>query len=600
MPDRVLIAGYYGRRNAGDEAILAGMLADLRQACPGAAFTVVSGDPDVTRQLHGVDVVSWADLAGLVEAVRRSSLVIVGGGGLFHDYWGVDPAAVLTERQAGIGQYAAPIVLAQMGKPSLLYAVGVGPLRTPEGRALTRDVFAAADAVTVRDAGSRAVLADVGCDAARVEIVPDPAFHLPRGDDVAVEGALRNLPRPVLGVALRPWAFGVDPEAWQGEVAAALDAHLRLRGGTALFVPLQDGEHEVEDDVAVSRAVMARMACGGRAALAPSQLDPLQRFRLLGRCDRVLAMRLHGVVAALRGGAPVVALAYDPKVEPLMDAAGLAAASLPPEAWRRERIVDALARGGESPRASPVAAGRGAEIVLDLLRRGPVPAPRREAAVRGLALEKVAEVLRLEREVVAQAAEIARLDRVNAAQAAELRKLEEGRARHSSKIEHLQRTADQLTAERNRLEFDYQSLNRSLGVNLVRHYWRALSSLAPEGSRRRAWYRIAHRSMRSALKLASRPLGLSRVVDLWGRIEGGSRTASGDLPADGVGGVVGASSHLAGFYSGRESSHLGVSKAVIFSATQLMENEGRRPAAGALLVSADVSVLDLGCRSYGG
>jgi polysaccharide pyruvyl transferase CsaB len=434
MPDRVLIAGYYGYGNSGDEAILGGMLADLRQACPEAAFTVVSGDPDATRQLHGVDVVSWADLAGLVEAVRRSSLIIVGGGGLFHDYWGVDPAAVLTERQAGIGQYAAPIVLAQMmGKPSLLYAVGVGPLRTPEGRAITRDVFAAADAVTVRDAGSRAVLADLGCNVARVEIVPDPAFHLPRGDDVAVEGALRNLPRPVLGVALRPWAFGVGPEAWQGEVAAALDAHLGLRGGTALFVPMQDGEHEVEDDVAVSRAVMARMACGGQAALAPSQLDPLQRFRLLERCDAVLGMRMHALVAALRGGAPVVALAYDPKVTALMEAAGLGAWALPPEQWEPGLIAERL-RGADGVPGAGVGclkewcsrAGESARLAARLLAEGlPEPAPA-EAALRRAALEKVLAVQslealarRLEGRLAEQAEEMEALRRRGAAELAE-------------------------------------------------------------------------------------------------------------------------------------------------------------------------------------
>ena len=131
----VLIAGYYGRRNAGDEAILGGMLAELRALLGGVRFRVVSWNPDETRSLHGIEALPWQDVPGLIEAVRQAALVVVGGGGLFHDYWGVDPSAMLTDRQAGIAQYAAPILLAQvLGKPSLLYAVGVGPLRTAEGR----------------------------------------------------------------------------------------------------------------------------------------------------------------------------------------------------------------------------------------------------------------------------------------------------------------------------------------------------------------------------------------------------------------------------------------------------------------------------------
>ncbi|OGO13766.1 MAG: hypothetical protein A2Y93_12530, partial [Chloroflexi bacterium RBG_13_68_17] len=433
----VLIAGYYGRRNAGDEAILGGMLAELR-ALPGEVrFQVVSWNPEETQRLHGIEALAWQDVPGLIEAVRQAALVVVGGGGLFHDYWGVDPSAMLTDRQAGIAQYAAPILLAQvLGKPSLLYAVGVGPLRTAEGRQLTRDLFAAADAATVRDGGSRALLAELGCAVDSVAVVPDPAFHLPRiPQDPALARALDGLPRPVLGVALRPWAFGVDPEAWQGEVAGALDTFLVSQGGTALFVPLQYGEHEIEDDVAVSRAVITRMARGGQAVRAPADLDPLQRFRLLETCDRVLAMRLHGVVAALRGEAPVVALAYDPKVASLMEAAGLAGASLPPEAWQRERIVEARARAGKSPRGSPIAAGRGHEMVLELLRRGPQPPSRQEAAVRVLALEKVADVLRLEGKVNAQTAEIGRLEHARAIQADEINRLEWERGELAAAIE---------------------------------------------------------------------------------------------------------------------------------------------------------------------
>ncbi len=411
MPERILIAGYYGRRNAGDEAILAGMLADLRSERPDLGFTVVSGDPEATRRLHGVEAVPWSDLEGLIEAVRAASLVLVGGGGLFHDYWGVDPSSVLTSRQAGIAEYGAPLVLARLlGKPCALYGVGVGPLRTREGRELTQQLVALADGVTVRDEASREVLASIGCDTARVEVTADPAFGLPetplRED---LEAFLATLPRPILGVSLRHWSIGVSQADWESAVGKALDLVLAGVGGTTLFVPLQDGTIEVEDDVSVCRSVMAQMGRAGEACLAPSDLDPLQRFQLLEHCDLVVGMRLHAVLAAVRGGVPCVGLAYDPKVLGLMEQAGWKDACLAltmlladalfqqlRDAWEtRAACGEALATAGARMRE---AARRNAAVALQAMSQ---PRQLREAEelISRLALERVTAAHGLEAEL---------------------------------------------------------------------------------------------------------------------------------------------------------------------------------------------------------
>ena len=98
---RIVIAGYYGYGNTGDEAILIGMLRDLRAVDPNLDFVVVSGDPDQTQALHGVGSVLSTDVVGIAEGVRQSDLVILGGGGLFQDYWSADPGNMLTPKHAG-------------------------------------------------------------------------------------------------------------------------------------------------------------------------------------------------------------------------------------------------------------------------------------------------------------------------------------------------------------------------------------------------------------------------------------------------------------------------------------------------------------------
>ncbi len=51
------MAGYYGFGNAGDEAILASLLDDIRAELPDVSVTVTSADVDATSALHDVAAV---------------------------------------------------------------------------------------------------------------------------------------------------------------------------------------------------------------------------------------------------------------------------------------------------------------------------------------------------------------------------------------------------------------------------------------------------------------------------------------------------------------------------------------------------------------
>ena len=68
----VVISGYYGSRNAGDEAMLAAMVEVLSDLDPKVNITVISANPQDTRQRHGVKAVGWLDLAGILGALRST------------------------------------------------------------------------------------------------------------------------------------------------------------------------------------------------------------------------------------------------------------------------------------------------------------------------------------------------------------------------------------------------------------------------------------------------------------------------------------------------------------------------------------------------
>ena len=52
MAKRIVISGYYGFGNTGDEAVLAGMLASFRQLNLDVHVTVLSANPQRTEKEH--------------------------------------------------------------------------------------------------------------------------------------------------------------------------------------------------------------------------------------------------------------------------------------------------------------------------------------------------------------------------------------------------------------------------------------------------------------------------------------------------------------------------------------------------------------------
>ena len=77
----ILVAGYYGFGNVGDEAILSAILTDLRKQREGLEFIVISSNPEETAASHNVRSVHWKEINALMDAARECDLIILGGGG---------------------------------------------------------------------------------------------------------------------------------------------------------------------------------------------------------------------------------------------------------------------------------------------------------------------------------------------------------------------------------------------------------------------------------------------------------------------------------------------------------------------------------------
>ncbi len=85
---KIVVSGYYGFGNAGDEAILEAMLRDVRALAPAVRVVVLSGDPADTSARFGVEAVPRMNPGAVMRALRGADLFLSGGGSLLQDATG--------------------------------------------------------------------------------------------------------------------------------------------------------------------------------------------------------------------------------------------------------------------------------------------------------------------------------------------------------------------------------------------------------------------------------------------------------------------------------------------------------------------------------
>src|SRR5690606_3928290 len=126
--------------NIGDEAILDGIIGQLRSTLP-VEITVFSQNPADTLRRHQVEhaiPVRSMTRKEITPEIKKLDLFILGGGGILYD------------RDAQ--RYLREVWIAhECGVPVFVYAISAGPLTLSAPRQHVRDALSKAAVVTVRD-----------------------------------------------------------------------------------------------------------------------------------------------------------------------------------------------------------------------------------------------------------------------------------------------------------------------------------------------------------------------------------------------------------------------------------------------------------------
>jgi polysaccharide pyruvyl transferase CsaB len=305
---RVGISGSYGGLNLGDEAILEGIVKELRRALP-VEITVFSRQPQDTLARHGVErAVPVRELSRdeVIPEIERLDLFILGGGGILFD------------GEAHL--YLREVTLAQERQvPVMVYAVSAGPLRDPAAQKLTRTCLNRAAVVTVRERRALQVLEEIGVQR-EIEVTADPALLLepePLPPDVLRRESLEG--RRLVGVSVRePGAAAPDLDVhhYHALLANAADYMVDRLDADLVFVPMERQALDMQH----CHAVVAQMAHAQRATVLKGEYTAGQMLTIIGHFAFAVGMRLHFLIFAALQRVPFVALPYASKVTGFLEA----------------------------------------------------------------------------------------------------------------------------------------------------------------------------------------------------------------------------------------------------------------------------------------
>ena len=306
---RVLISGYYGFNNIGDESILRTMIDNLRAKFDDIEITVLSQNPRDTMEKYDVYAVERMSLPQIAKAVRRCDVLIFGGGSLLQD----------VTSSSSIFYYLTIICMAQFfRKKVLLYSQGVGPIHCSSNRKLTSLCLKKVDEIAVRDEASVKLLKEIDVDPQKITVTADPVMRAPRGDlekGARILGGLgyeKCEGRRLMGWAIKSTDLSLP---FLDEIAKSIAWLKEERGIDSVLIPFH-----YEQDAVVVKTIAEKLQ-GNVYCITEKYLSD-EMLSIIGNLDYLVGVRLHSLIFAAIMEVPAIGVSYDPKVDAFMESIG--------------------------------------------------------------------------------------------------------------------------------------------------------------------------------------------------------------------------------------------------------------------------------------
>ncbi len=283
---KILISGYYGFDNFGDEAILSVLLSHLK----GNDITVLSADPRKTASLYSVNSLNSFNPELIMKRLNDFDILISGGGSLLQN---------VTSNKSLFYYCGLIHMFASLKKDVIIFAQGIGPVNGFWGKLIAKSALKKCKYISVRDEKSLELLQSWGIKQAK--LVCDPIFDLKLPE--------RRKTRKI-GIQLRK--FHTLTDELFDEIIKQIA--LKFSDREIELISFQDSE-----DVGISQVFINKLKKKNPTANVKlvQNLTNEQIIDRVAEYDYLLAMRFHACLLGLKYGIKTLAISYDPKVETL-------------------------------------------------------------------------------------------------------------------------------------------------------------------------------------------------------------------------------------------------------------------------------------------
>ncbi|MFH1824595.1 MAG: polysaccharide pyruvyl transferase CsaB [Candidatus Firestonebacteria bacterium] len=272
---KILIFGYFGFGNTGDELILLSLVNHLKD---NARISVLSANPEKTSNEFKVKAVKRNNVFELVKEIF-SSEILLGAGGLLQD----------KTSKKSIWYYLGLIFIGKiLNKKVVLFSLGIGPINFSLNRWLTKKILKKVEVITLRDMESAAELKKIGVSKKMI-VTGDAVFSLD------FSGYERKTHRYfTLGVMLRKFK---NYKFFAKEIKEVCDDLSKLKKIEFISFPFQPPEDNI---------------LPGRVIVLPDMKKLILKISSL---DMVIGARYHSLILASVFNIPFIGINCDEKVK---------------------------------------------------------------------------------------------------------------------------------------------------------------------------------------------------------------------------------------------------------------------------------------------
>ena len=290
----IMLCGYFGAGNTGDDAVLSVVAGNIGKMFPGAVI-YASVSPGYGKKAGngipgGVAPIKKTDVGSMKKALKDCRLFVLCGGSLLQN--------VTSNRSLAYYVYWLKKA-SDLGCRTMLLGGGIGPVCGKHAERMLSSALGLLDAAGFRDPASLMTAGD---------FVPDGNFYLSADHALLTEkrgstfnregGAVAFCPRNI------PAKRGRRTSDSLFRALSATAAEYSGKGCEILWIALSPDDRKLCSELAGT--------VRGSSVICPE--SAAETAELLSRCSFSVSVRLHGALLALCSGTPSVCIGYDPKV----------------------------------------------------------------------------------------------------------------------------------------------------------------------------------------------------------------------------------------------------------------------------------------------